>query len=85
MRKDVLDALWKDAFLEACLDFPGHNPERLLLAARTRFKRRLRLLRPPGVESGFSRPLRSPRFGSAPSGAGQSMSPLTLSKSGADN
>ena len=81
MRKDVLDALWKDAFLEACLDFPGHNPERLLLAARTRFKRRLRLL----VESGFSRPLRGSRFGSAPSGVGRSMSPLTLSKSGPDN
>jgi len=83
MKKDLLEALWKDIVLEVSLDFPGCSHKDLLSAARARFKRRLRLL--PGVESGFSRPLRSPRFGSAPSGAGQSMSPLTLSKSGADN
>ena len=81
MKKDLLEALWKDIVLEVSLDFPGCGHKDLLSAARARFKRRLRLL----VESGFSRPLRSPRFGSAPSGVGRSMSPLTLSKSGADN
>jgi len=83
MKKDLLEALWKDIVLEVSLDFPGCGHKDLLSAARARFKRRLRLL--PGVESGFSRPLRGPRFGSAPSGVGRSMSLLTLSKSGADN
>jgi len=85
MRKGLLEALWKDIVLEVSLDFPGCGHEDLLSAARARFKRRLRLLRPPGVESGFSRPLRGPCFGSAPSGVDTSMSPLTLSKSGPDN
>jgi len=82
MQKGLLEALWKDIVLEVSLDFPGCGHEDLLSAARARFKRRLRLL---GVESGFPRPLRGLYFGSTPSGVDTSMSPLTLSKSKADN